>query len=254
MTLRNLDRFFFSSLLASVLALSAMAAEPELLLDFERLANPQSGWSEFRLNSTWEGPDQTESRQFALGEATVTVTLTSGVAGTSGYDRTNTNDSFTAFSYRSLYRDGIGRLKVSSEAPMLTISNLPELGPGEMYQVTLWTYDAGFNGGRTYSYYNVSGGGSTLIGSILNITTASGAVFTDLGDFSVTGYFIPVEGTLAFAQTGGDPLTGGSQVNGLRITVVPEPSAYGIILGALIFGIALRRHLRSFSLLQIPAK
>ena len=204
---------------------STTANPSSLWLDFMRTnhgtSQLQPGAVEFSRDGgtagNWTGANQTDSRSFPFGSGSITVTVTSGASGGSSYGRNETNASFSAFEYRSLYRDGLCRLKVSETEPFLTISGLPSLPSGQQYEVTMWAYDALFSDGQTLNYFDVTNGGSTPVGSYTNVSVANGAVFTSLNDYSVSGIFAPHNGTLAFAQTG---ISGGSKISGLLIRVV----------------------------------
>jgi|GEM_PF-3657451 len=224
--------------LSLILALGLLAGSSldaqTVLVDFQNVATPsQPGSSVFNRNTSWGSAGESDARNFTLGSDTITITLTAAAAGSSGFERPDTNTAFTDFAFRPLYRDGIQRLRSSTSLAALTISGLEPAGSGLTYGVRIWWYDPGFENNSVQSYYNVTGGATpvTPFGTITNNTIASGnASFPDNTAYSVFGTFAAhTDGTLAFAITGP---SSNARISGLEIQVIPEPSSLALLIGA----------------------
>ena len=162
-----------------------------------------------------------------------------GVTGGGSSNNTGFARNMTSTFSTNLYRDGIQFSGTNSASAGMYVS-FANLTAGQKYDVTLWAYDYAFGNAATQTYYNVTGGGNTLLGQTFMPTANSSAAQqpNDLTDYSITGSSLTagVDGSITiFIQTSYGVGAANQKLNGFQVTVVPEPVTVGMLgLGALV--------------------
>jgi hypothetical protein len=178
----------------------------------------QAGFSAFNLANPGVTANPSQTFTGLSGVASGQITLTFG--GTpGGRDRGQPNTGGAPDLFRDLFT-------ALAETATGTTFSVTGLNPNTSYSVEIWSLDRGFNNGAVYEWYNTTAG-STLLGTIVNSTTA---VPASLNEFRVTGTVTAdATGRLAFGHV--DPVGTGT-INGFRISAaaaaVPEPSSVAL--------------------------
>lgn len=153
----------------------------------------------------------TTSRVYALGSASITVTVRSA-SSPSGRDRNSPADS-GACTYGDVYRDLV---QVASGGLTAVVAGV---SAGAQIDLRLWAYDYSFADAVTFSVRDVTDGRNNLLGTVLNRTGASYRP-TDNTMYSVAASTTAgTNGTLVLQITGD---SGPARLNGLELNVSVE--------------------------------
>lgn len=224
-----------------VFVTTAMTARADIVwrIDFNGTTSatedsvPHSGWvvSATSRTQTFANVDG--------GPESSNLTVTLNGSGGTTYNTYQRNMSGAA---TNLFRDG-AQYNGINEGNYLNVG-LSGLGPDQTYQVRLWYYDFQFSHTNVQSYFDITGGGNTFLGSLTNVTGGAAAPI-DLYD---SRYVLTA--TLAANSSGQldiQLITGNSnqKINGLEVShIVPEPSSIALLL---LSGAIMRRRRRLYS-------
>jgi hypothetical protein len=246
--------------LLAALALAGASAHAQtaiLSVDFDRrdsVANPTPSPTETGFQSfvVTQNPNATSAISQVFGS--YTVTLTHGtLSAISARDRGAIADN-GSFTYGDLLRDGAVQLNRSTAAANTqaavetagvatqTTLSISGLAPLTTYQVRLWTHNRNNDNNSWFAWWNTTNGtgaSASLVGSLQNVATPT---YTSNTQFSVIGSVLSdAGGVIRFGQVVG---SGGPTgiINGFQ--VIPEPSTYAMLAGALALGLVAWRRRR----------
>jgi predicted acyl esterase len=174
-------------------------------------------WREFALPSSTAV--RTTNRAYAVGSATVTVTLASS-ASLNGRDRASPAADAGGLTYASVYRD----LVQSTSGGNITMT-IAGLRPAWPYSVRLWIHDYGNANNAVFTNRDLTGGSGVPLGAITNsyanpptndvMYSVHGIVTSDLSGMLVLLIAAPAAATAA-------------RLNGLEVEAADRLYAFGV--------------------------
>lgn len=271
-----MNKLLSLNLLGAIMLLSPSFANAALVIDFSNADGVQrAGWEILRettANFTLgpvSGSFPVDSSVASSGTVTVSVPFadgrnrTSSSAGHGSVDASVTdlfNDHFFRFNTVAA-APGTNQITNTEATPktftvfpgILTISGL---NPGADYTIGFWSFDrgSGISGGKTHIYTALVNNENT--NQYAEQYTAFGTPANSLSDYYGEGTFttniageLQLRAAIAYSVPGNAHAEiDGAQnapINGLSITLVPEPSTYAAIAaGALLLLTFLRKRIR----------
>lgn len=243
--------FTAAAVVAGLTIGSAVQAAPILSVDFQpspdATATPpgitQTGFVPF--DAAGANPSASYSvAEVASGEITISLVATSAGAATPAKSRSdqgsyvaNLGDSET-FTYGNLFIDlysdfsNVTDTATNSRIANLTLSGLDA---NTQYDVQIWSIDVRWNSDGVYKWWDLThydaedpNSDSVLLGAINNKVTPTSAELTSNDAFSIIVRLTSnADGELIFSQTA--PGGGGGSLNGLTISLIPEPASLGLL-------------------------
>lgn len=224
-----------SMLSATIIAIAASSnAQTLLSVDFNTGSSPtETGFQDFDEPSASGG-------SLTFGAYTVTVfgPVTSRDRGAfntiqPGYDNTElVQDLITSFNHTNG--------DANTDTPSSTAFSVSGLDANTSYNMRIWALDKGNNNPVKAGLFDMNtSGGPSLIGDTITSSNSTTSP-SDNNAFSTFGEVITDgTGTLNIGYVANFGSTG--NLNGFELSVVPEPSTFVLLAGALAFGVVARR-------------
>lgn len=197
------------SILAGMLLASAAANAQAIAFDFESGSNTQTGFTSFSSGTS----------ATTAAPASVQLTLSRSVGG---FRLRADTDNYIGDPDFDILRD-LFFIGGTDTTPLnFTFSNL---APSTEYSVVMWAVDTpgGNNNNRTATF--------TTNGGSVNHTTDQ--TFTNPAEFSVPSLTTNASGVGVVTMSGSG---NNYPINGIQLTVVPEPSSFALLAG--FFGLS----------------
>jgi predicted acyl esterase len=174
-------------------------------------------WRGFALPSSTTA--KSTSMVYAVGSATVTVTLASG-ASLNGRDRGQPATDSGALTYAAVYRD----LVQSTSGGSITMG-IAGLRPTAPYVVRLWIYDYGNANNAVFTNRNLTAGHTIALGALTNNYAVAPL---DNADYRVSGVVTSDAGGTLVLLIAAPSAATAARVNGLEIEEGDDRYAFGV--------------------------